>query len=59
VKKVETHEELIRVAVELLGDAAKRRQLSESAHVWHEANRGATARTLAVIRSTLAGTGRN
>jgi 3-deoxy-D-manno-octulosonic-acid transferase len=59
VKKVETHEELIRVAVELLGDEAKRRQLSESAHVWHEANRGATARTLAVIRSTLAGTGRN
>lgn len=59
VKKVETHDELIRVAVELLGDEAKRRRLSESAHAWHEANRGATERTLDVIRSTMSGAGRS
>ena len=59
VRKVETHAELIAVAVELLGDEPKRRRLSESAHVWHEANRGATERTLAVIRSTMAAADRN
>jgi 3-deoxy-D-manno-octulosonic-acid transferase len=53
VKKVETHEELVRVAVELLGDPAACRRLSASAHAWHEANRGATERTLAVIREML------
>lgn len=49
VRKVETHDELIRVAVELLGDEARRRSLAASAHVWHEANRGATERTWNVI----------
>lgn len=53
VKKVETHEELIRVSVELLGDEAARKRLTASAHVWHEANRGATERTLEVIRGLL------
>lgn len=54
VRKVETHDELIRVAVELLGDEAARKRLSASAHAWHEANRGATERTLGVIRGFLA-----
>ncbi len=54
VRKVETHDELIRAAVELLQDEAQRKGLTASAHEWHEANRGATARTLAVIRSQLA-----
>lgn len=53
VKKVETAAELIRVAVELLGDEPARKRLSESAHTWHEANRGATERTLGVIRGLL------
>ncbi|MFZ5494725.1 MAG: 3-deoxy-D-manno-octulosonic acid transferase [Verrucomicrobiota bacterium] len=54
VRKVETHDELISVAVELLQDPAKRARLTASAHAWHEANRGATERTLAVIRGHLA-----
>jgi 3-deoxy-D-manno-octulosonic-acid transferase len=53
VRKVATHEELARVAVEFLQDETKRHQLSASAHEWHEANRGATDRTLAVIRQHL------
>jgi 3-deoxy-D-manno-octulosonic-acid transferase len=53
VRKVETHDELIRVAVELLGDEAQRKRLTASAHEWHEANRGATARTLGAIRELL------
>ncbi len=53
VRRVETHDELIRAAVELLADPAKRAQLTASAHEWHEANRGATERTLAVIRELL------
>jgi 3-deoxy-D-manno-octulosonic-acid transferase len=55
VRKVETHEELIRVAVELLGSGEQRRQLTANAHAWHEANRGATDRTLVVIRALLDG----
>jgi len=54
VRKVETHDELIRAAVELLQDAGQRAKLSAAAHEWHEANRGATERTLAVIRGVLA-----
>ncbi len=53
VRKVETHDELISVAVELLGDGAQRAKLSASAHEWHEGNRGATERTLGVIREYL------
>jgi 3-deoxy-D-manno-octulosonic-acid transferase len=54
VRKVETHDELISVAVDLLRDADQRMKLSAAAHEWHEANRGATERTLAVIRAQLA-----
>lgn len=54
VRKVETREELIGAAVELLGSGEQRRQLTANAHTWHEANRGATDRTLAVIRELLA-----
>jgi 3-deoxy-D-manno-octulosonic-acid transferase len=54
VKKVETHADLIREAVELLGDEPARKRLTASAHSWHEANRGATERTLEVIRGLLA-----
>jgi 3-deoxy-D-manno-octulosonic-acid transferase len=53
VKKVETHEELVREAVKLLGDESQRKRLTASAHVWHEANRGATDRTLATVDSLL------
>jgi 3-deoxy-D-manno-octulosonic-acid transferase len=53
VRKVETHDELISQAVELLGDESQRKRLTASAHAWHEANRGATERTLGVIRELL------
>ena len=53
VRKVETHDELISAAVELLQDAGQRAKLSAAAHEWHEANRGATERTLQVIRALL------
>lgn len=53
VRKVETHSELISVAVELLQSAEQRARLSAAAHEWHEANRGATGRTLAIIRQQL------
>ncbi len=53
VRKVETHSELISVAVELLQDAAQRERLAAAAREWSEANRGATERTLAVIRAEL------
>lgn len=54
VRKVETHDDLVREAVEYLRFPAKRAKLSSSAHAWHEANRGATERTLAVVRELLA-----
>lgn len=54
VRRVETHEDLVREAVEYLRFPAKRAKLSAAAHTWHEANRGATERTLAVIRELLA-----
>lgn len=53
VRKVETHGELISATVELLQSEEQRRRLSAAAHTWHEANRGATERTLAVIRAEL------
>jgi 3-deoxy-D-manno-octulosonic-acid transferase len=53
VRKVETHSELISVTVELLQDEPQRAKLAAAARAWHEANRGATERTLAVIRTQL------
>ena len=54
VHKVETHAALIASAVELLQDEAQRLCLAHAAVEWGEANRGATERTLAVIRAQLA-----
>lgn len=54
VRRVATHAELVRTAVELLENAAAREQLAAAARAWSEANRGATERTLAIIRSELA-----
>jgi len=53
VRKVETHSELITAAVELLEDSVQRGKLAAAAHAWHEQNRGATERTLVVIRDAL------
>lgn len=53
VRKVETHSELITAAVELLQETAQRDKLAAAAREWSEANRGATERTLAVIRAQL------
>jgi len=56
-RRVETHGELISEAVELLADAAQREKLARAASAWHEENRGATERTLTVIRAQLAALG--
>ena len=53
-RKVETPAELVSTAVELLADPAQREKLSAAARAWYEVNRGATERTLAVIRTHLA-----
>ncbi len=53
VRKVETHEQLVHVAVELLQDEIQRAELIENARQWSAANRGATERTLTVIRELL------
>jgi 3-deoxy-D-manno-octulosonic-acid transferase len=53
VRKVETHSELITAAVELLQETAQREKLARAAREWSEANRGATGRTLGVLRSEL------
>jgi 3-deoxy-D-manno-octulosonic-acid transferase len=54
VRRVDTAEQLVAVAVELLQDATQRETLAAAAREWSEANRGATARTLAVIHTQLA-----
>ena len=54
VRKVETRDELVAAAVELLQDESQRNRLAEAAREWGEANRGATERTLAVIKEQLA-----
>lgn len=53
VRRVETHSELITEAVELLQDSGQREKLAAAAREWSESNRGATDRTLAVIRAHL------
>ncbi|MBI2814622.1 MAG: 3-deoxy-D-manno-octulosonic acid transferase [Opitutae bacterium] len=53
VRKVETHSDLITAAVELLQDAPQREKLAAAAREWGESNRGATERTLTVIKSFL------
>ncbi len=58
VRKVETHSELITAAVDLLADAAQREQLAAAARAWTALHRGATERTLVVIRSQLTTGGR-
>jgi 3-deoxy-D-manno-octulosonic-acid transferase len=52
-RKVETPGELTTVVMDLLQDSAQREKLSAAARAWHEENRGATERTLAVIREQL------
>jgi len=54
VRRVETHSELIAATVELLADPAQREKLAAAAREWTAVNRGATERTLAVIRAQLA-----
>lgn len=55
VRKVDTHSDLVAVAVELLAHDATRGRLAAAARDWSAANRGATERTLAEIRAALAG----
>ena len=54
VRRVETADELVVAAAELLADAAQREKLTTAARAWYEENRGATERTLTVIRAELA-----
>lgn len=53
VRRVETHDQLIGATVELLQDGSQRARLSAAAREWHAGNRGATERTLGVIRELL------
>lgn len=55
VRRVETHAELITAATSLLQDTIQRGHLAEAARSWADANRGATDRTLAVVRELLRG----
>lgn len=48
------HGELLTTLVELLEDEPQRRRMAGAAKIWHEANRGATERTLEVILGQLA-----
>ena len=54
---VATPDELIAQAAELLQDAGRREKMAAAAQAWHEENRGATARTLAIINGELARVG--
>ena len=54
VRRVGTADDLVAAAVELLDDATQRAQLATAAQAWYAENRGATERTLAVIRAELA-----
>ncbi len=54
VREVESPSKLTELTVELLQDAAQREQLATAARGWYEVNRGATERTLGVIRGQLA-----
>lgn len=54
VRKVETAGQLVHVTVELLQDEIQRAELIDAARLWTAGNRGATERTLAVIRELLA-----
>ena len=53
VRKVATADELVAAAVDLLADAPQRERLAAAARSWHEANRGATERTLEAIFACL------
>jgi 3-deoxy-D-manno-octulosonic-acid transferase len=53
VREVATTGALVAAVVELMQDSAQREQLAVAARSWHEVNRGATERTLAVIRERL------
>ena len=53
VRKVETAGQLVHVTVELLQDEIQRAELIDAARLWTAGNRGATERTLAVIRELL------
>ena len=52
-RKVETHSDLIKTVVDLLKDTAQRDTMAAAARAWADVNRGATERTLAVIRTQL------
>jgi len=54
-RQVLHHGELLTTLVELLEDGEQRRRMAGAAKIWHEANRGATARTLDVLRKQLEG----
>jgi len=53
VRRVENPADLIAASVALLQDDVQRAKLAAAARAWHEANRGATDRTLAEINAHL------
>jgi 3-deoxy-D-manno-octulosonic-acid transferase len=54
-RSVATADELRQVVLALWSDAPARAAMAQAAQVWRVANQGAVGRTLAVIRTTLAG----
>jgi hypothetical protein len=50
---VDSAEKLVRTATDLLQDSERRAKLAAASKGWHEVNRGATERTLAVIQRRL------
>jgi 3-deoxy-D-manno-octulosonic-acid transferase len=48
---------LVSAAVELLRDEAPRAAMAAAARAWQQANQGAAARTLAILRAELASRG--
>ena len=56
-REVLNESELVAASVELLADEAQRARMGAAALAWHAQNRGAVARTLAVIRELLAACG--
>ncbi|MDD3180177.1 MAG: glycosyltransferase N-terminal domain-containing protein [Opitutaceae bacterium] len=52
-RMVDNHSVLVAAAVELLQDAAQREKMAVAARAWADVNRGATERTLAIIRTEL------
>lgn len=53
VRRVDSAGDLVATAAALLADGSQRQQMADAARVWSDETRGATGRTLAVVREEL------